>query len=315
MTLKMTAALATLATLLGTAPALAELSLKTEVSVVSEIVTVGDMFEDAGMLAETALFRAPLPGTTGIVSIAAVRAAAERAGFSEFSADGIERVRVTRQATVVDASVLDGLIVGDLAQRGLLPPNTDVELRFDGDAPSFNAEAVATPAQLLMLHYVPGSTRFSARFAIAGSVQPVDLSGSITLMVSVPHLVRSLAAGEVITTEDLELKRVPLQFAQQNGIDSVEQVVGKALMRNGRAGLMLRLADVTEPVVVTRNSAVTVLYRVGPLQLTMKGLALTAASAGEPVQVMNTASKKILNGIATAAGLVEVDDALTVAGL
>ncbi|WP_417309566.1 flagellar basal body P-ring formation chaperone FlgA [Devosia sp.] len=314
MTLKLTAA-ALLAALVGTAPALAELSLKTDVSVVSEIVTVGDMFDDAGMLAETALFRAPLPGTTGLVSIAAVRAAAERAGFSEFAADGIERVRVTRQAKVVDETVLDGLIVSDLTQRGLLPPNTEVELRFDGGAPSYNAEAVATPAELLTLHYAPGSTRFTARFAIAGTPQPVDVSGSITLMVAVPHLLRSVAAGEVISAQDLEMKRVPLQFAQQNGIDDVDQVVGKALMRNGRAGLMLRLADVTDPVVVTRNSAVTVLYRVGPLQLTMKGLALTAASAGQPVQVMNTASKKILHGIATAAGLVEVDDALTVAGL
>ena len=46
-----------------------------------EVVTVGDMFDDAGLLAERALFRAPAPGTTGIVSLDAIRSAALRAGL------------------------------------------------------------------------------------------------------------------------------------------------------------------------------------------------------------------------------------------
>ncbi|MHB1110696.1 MAG: flagellar basal body P-ring formation chaperone FlgA, partial [Devosia sp.] len=54
--------------------------LRADITVISEIVTVGDMFEDAGALAEKALFRAPLPGTTGMVSLDAVRQAAALVG-------------------------------------------------------------------------------------------------------------------------------------------------------------------------------------------------------------------------------------------
>ena len=47
--------------------ALAAPVLRAEVSVTAPIVTVGDMFADAGAMADTPLFRAPKPGTTGMV--------------------------------------------------------------------------------------------------------------------------------------------------------------------------------------------------------------------------------------------------------
>ena len=47
--------------------------LETEVDTANRVVTVGDMFKDAGSLASQPLFLAPAPGTTGTVSIDAVR--------------------------------------------------------------------------------------------------------------------------------------------------------------------------------------------------------------------------------------------------
>ena len=45
----------------------AQPALKGDITVNTDIVTVGDMFDNPGELAETAIFRAPSPGTTGIV--------------------------------------------------------------------------------------------------------------------------------------------------------------------------------------------------------------------------------------------------------
>ena len=61
---------------LSASTALAAPVLKGEVSVNHPVITVGDMFDDAGSLAEKALFRAPAPGTTGTVSLEAVHTAA-----------------------------------------------------------------------------------------------------------------------------------------------------------------------------------------------------------------------------------------------
>lgn len=293
-------------------------ALKADVSVNHPVITVGDMFTDAGLLAERALFRAPAPGTTGIVSLEAVRAAAVRAGLVDYTQEGILNVRVERQATVVDATLLADLITADLEQRGLLPPGVEVDATFNGVPPDFKAEAVAVPATLQALRYQPGAAEFAARFQVAGVDLPIDVTGRIALMVEVPHLATALKAGDIITPADIEMKRVALGFAGETGIDGADDLVGKALRRNTRAGVMLKLADVTEPLAVHRNSQVTVLFRSGPMTLTVVGQSLTDASAGQPVQVMNTVTRKILNGVATAEGAVEVATAtsqLKLAGL
>ncbi len=292
--------------------------LRAEVSVNHPVVTVGDMFEDAGLMAERALFRAPAPGTTGIVSLDAIRAAALRAGLTDYTQDGLLNVRVERRATVVDAATFTTLISGDLAARGLLPAGAELHTRFDNPALSYNAEAVDTPVTLGSLRYQPGAAGFTARFQIAGIELPVDVTGSLDLLVEVPHLAASLKAGAVLGPQDIEMKRVPLDFADQSGVEGLDDLVGKQLRRNSRAGVMLKAADVTEPLAVRRNTQVTVLLRTGPMTLTVIGQSLGDAVTGQPVQVMNSVTRKILNGVATANGAVEITTAATklqVAGL
>lgn len=292
--------------------------LKSEVSVNHPIVTIGDMFDDAGLLAETALFRAPAPGTTGMVSLEAVRAAATRAGLDDYLSDGVLAVKVERRTAVIDTTEFTNLIEGDLNFRGLLPAGAEVEARFNGGALSYNAEDVAVPVTLTALRWQPGSRAFAARFSIAGIDAPVDVTGIIDLMVEVPHLAATLKAGAVLMPGDIEMKKVPFDYADQSGIETAEDLIGKELKRNGRAGLMLKAADVMERLTVRRNTQVTVLLKTGPMTLTVVGQSLADASAGQPVQVMNTVTKKILNGVAMADGTVAIATAaqkLQVAGL
>jgi flagella basal body P-ring formation protein FlgA len=227
-------------------------------------------------------------------------------------------VRVERRAAVIDTTELTNLIEGDLSFRGLLPAGAQVEARFDGGALSFNAEDVAVPVTLTTLRWQPGSRAFAARFSIAGIDKPVDVTGTIDLMVEVPHLAATLKAGTVLTAADIEMKRVALDYADRNGVDTAEDLIGKELKRSGRAGLMLKAADVMERLTVRRNTQVTVLLKTGPMTLTMVGQSLGDASAGQPVQVMNTVTKKILNGVAMADGTVAIATAaqkLQIAGL
>lgn len=293
-------------------------ALRAEVSVNRPVITIGDMFTDAGLLAEKAMFRAPAPGTTGIVSLDAIRTAAARAGLTDYTQDGILNVRVERQAAIVDAAALTALIRADLEARGLVGPDIEIEARFETPDLSFNAENVPVPATLATLQYQPGAASFTARFNIAGIDLPVDVRGRLDLMVAAPHLATSLKAGDIITPADVEMKRVPLDFADRSGIQSADQLIGKQLRRTSRAGVMLKAGDITEPLVVRRNTQVAVLLHNGPMTLTVIGQAMGDAVAGQPVQVMNSVSRKILNGVASANGSVEITTAaaqLKLAGL
>ncbi len=296
-------------------PAAAEPILKSEVVVVSPVVTVGDMFEDAGAFAEQALFRSPAPGTTGIVEIDAVMQATQIVGLTQFDHEGVLRVRVSRAATLVDDASLGALIVEDLTDRGIVSSEIVARITFDQPGIALNAEAVASPAVLNSLRYMPGSGSFNARFMIAGHDEPVDLGGRIELMIEAPHLVAAMRAGEIIDADDIEMKLVPLTQAESHGIVRPTDLIGKAMMRQGRAGLMLRASDVTEPDVIQRNEPVTVVYRQGALVLTVKGQALGGAAQGRPVSVLNLMTRRVLTGVAVAPGTVEVAVNQHVAGL
>jgi flagella basal body P-ring formation protein FlgA len=307
--------LALIAALLAAGTAVAAPTLKGEITVNRAIVTIGDMFDDAGALAETGIFLAPRPGTTGIVALADVERAAAMVGLTDFDNVGFTRVRVARASTLVDATTFTSLIDADLKRRGVIAGDISASLRFDVADVSFNAEAVAQPANLIDLRYAPGSKSFSARFTIAGIDQPVDLAGSIDLMTTAPRLQRSLPAGAVLTHADFELAPVSLDTADAGGFADLNQLVGKQLLRQSRGGLMLKATDVREPTVVNRNTIVTVVFNSGPMTLTVRGTALGTASAGEPVDVLNSVTKKILHGVARPDGSVQIVTATTVAGL
>jgi len=296
-----------LATVLLALPgaALAAPELKPEALVTGEIVTVGDLFTDAGLLAEQPLFRAPQPGTAGMVSVAAIRAAAAKAGLADFAAGDLTSVRVARDATLVDATTLGSLVAREMMSRNLVPAGVAIDTRFD-IAPEVEAAAVPEPVALTDLDYVPGGRIFTATFRVAGYQNPMRLTGRVQLMVSVPHLSQTIAAGDIITPADVEMKPVAYELATGTGIDSAADVVGKALKRNARAGLMLKLSDLTEPMVIRRNQQVTVLLRAGSMTLSVIGTALGDAAAGAPVQVMNTVTHKILTGTASGVGTVEI---------
>ena len=309
-------AIATLAGLLLSGAAWAAPVLKADIVVTGAIVTVGDMFDDAGAAAEQALFRAPLPGTSGIVGLADIDAALGRIGIDAFDAAGLEGIRVTRAAAIVDEAVLADLITADLTARGIVGTGMSVDALFSTPVQPISAEAVAEPASIINLRYLPGSGAFTARFAIAGIEQPLDVNGSIELMVDAPHINASLPAGTLLTAANIEMRPVPLKFVESAGVPLLADIVGKTLLRQSREGMMLRAADVAVPLLISKNDPVTIYYRKGPMTLTVKGQAVTGAASGGLVQVLNLMSKRVISATAISAGAVEVSaDPLAVAGL
>jgi flagella basal body P-ring formation protein FlgA len=301
--------------LLSSTAALATPVLKGDIAVNADIVTVGDMFDNAGELSETAIFRAPAPGTTGLVPLSDVTAAAHQIGLADFDNVGFTRVRVARLSTTVDAATLDGLINENLHQRGVVNDGVTAEPHFDVGSPSFNAAQVATPVTLTDIRYSPGTGTFAARFTVAGIDKPVDLTGRIDLMTTAPRLIATQPAGTILSPADFEMAPVAVSTADAGGYADINQLVGKQLVRQSHAGVMLKDSDVAEPTVVTRNTPVMVLFKSGAMTLTIKGQALGTASAGQSVDVLNPISRKVLHGIAQADGSVALLTAQTIASL
>lgn len=290
--------------------------LKSDITVSTSVVTVGDMFEDAGVLAEQPLFRAPLPGTTGNVDLAAVRSATTRIGLTGFDANGLLQVRVSRAAAIVDHDLLAGLIAEDLRTRGIVGDGMSANMLFATPIDAINVATDDTPARLESLRYLPGNGTFSARFHLAGVDRPLDISGTIEISIEAPHLVAGLPAGTVLRPDHIVMRPLPIQQADAQGIARMEQLVGMALNRQSRDGMLLRAGDVSVPLAVAKNDLVTIYYRNGPMTLTVKGQAVAGAAEGAPLQVLNLISRRVISATVIAPGAVEVSATpVTLAGL
>jgi flagella basal body P-ring formation protein FlgA len=307
---------ALLALALTAGTALAAPVLKSDITVIAPVVTVGDMFDDAGALAEKPLFRAPMPGTTGNVELSAIRAATARIGLDTFETNGLSQIRVSRAAAIVDQALLFGLIADDLRNRGILSGQLQANVHLSRAFEPIRAEASEQPARLDALRYLPGNGSFAARFIIEGVDRPLEIAGTIELTVDAPHLTANLPAGTVLQPTHFTMRPVPVQQADAQGVAPLGQLVGMALNRQSREGMVIRASDVSVPLAVAKNDLVTIYYRQGPMTLTVRGQAVTGAAEGAPLQVLNLISRRVITATAIAPGAVEVSSTpITLAGL
>jgi flagella basal body P-ring formation protein FlgA len=296
--------------------ALAMPLMKSDVTVSSAIVTFGDMFDNAGADAEKALFRAPNPGTTGNVDLRTILQAASRIGAPAFDTNGLEQVRVSRSFALVDQSMLTELIEANLRTKGILTGQMQIQAHFNDSFEPIKAADSFQPAKLDALRYLPGSNSFTARYIVDGLANALTLSGTLDLLIEAPHLVASLPAGTVLAPEHIAMRPISIRQADAQGIPNYDQLIGKALNRPSRDGMLLRANDVSVPLTIAKNDLVTIVFQQGPMTLTVKGQAITSAAQGEALQVLNLASRRIISATAISPGAVAVSTApMNIAGL
>jgi flagella basal body P-ring formation protein FlgA len=108
---------------------------------------------------------------------------------------------------------------------------------------------------------------------------------------------RSLNAGEVLSPADLAWVRAA--GAPSDAPDDADQVIGMVARRPLRAGTAASLRDVSAPEVIRAGDLVEVTWSDGYVTLTMQGRALRSAARGQSLPIQNSASKKVVEAIAT----------------
>ena len=131
------------------------------------------------------------------------------------------------------------------------------------------------------------------------SLLPVVTSPALAATVTANS---TLSRGTMISSGDITVNVEGAEAPQ----DVLAQYVGKELTRTIYTGTEIRERDVQEPVLVKRNSPVTMIYRVGRLEISTNGRALSEGAMGEIVRVMNMDSRQAVEGRVTALGVVEM---------
>lgn len=117
---------------------------------------------------------------------------------------------------------------------------------------------------------------------------------------------QAVARGERLGADRVVLQTrdvATLPFGYFAGLD---EVAGLEARRSLHAGAVLTPHDAQLPQLVRRGQSVTVVGRSGGIEVRAEGTAMGNAAQGERVRVRNAGSRRVVEGVVTADGVVEV---------
>ncbi|MGE3150124.1 MAG: flagellar basal body P-ring formation chaperone FlgA [Pseudorhodoplanes sp.] len=285
-------------------------TLKSDVTVASNLVRIGDLVENAGPAASVAIFRAPDLGETGSVPVERIVEALRPHNVIGLKTRGLSEVRVTRAGRAITLTDIERRIAQTFANQSGLGEARNLTVTLDRDARAIHVEATATAElQVARASVEPRSGRFEIAFDLPGSrtVSRAGLryAGTIAEMIETATPVRAIARGEILRSADIVVQRRPKAEVGENAV-SAEQAIGLAARQTLRPGQFLRSVDLGRPEIVTRNDTVTIFYEAPGIMLTLRGKANESGAEGDMINVLNIQSKRILQAVVTGPGRVAV---------
>lgn len=290
------------------APAASAATLRPHVIVHDDIVRLRDIFDGAGRKGDTALFRAPEPGQSVVLTGRWLRQVARTYELDWRPAPGLDESHVKRSSNLVGHERLRSALHEALKGRVGAAKKFEVAL----DNPNLELHLpVRMPAEVTVKHLQldKQSGRFSATL-VAPDNRPgaavVAVAGRVHELIEVPVLTRRLRAGDIIGKDDVTLQLLRADLVGQNAITSADRLIGKGARHALVGGRPLNGADVRDPQLVGRGSIVTMTYRTDNLMITAHGKARENGTAGEVVRVQNLNSGKTVEAIVTGPDTVTV---------
>jgi flagella basal body P-ring formation protein FlgA len=282
-------------------------SLRPQVTVDDTVIRLGDLFEDVGTSADIAIANAPAPGRRATFDVATLAEIARAYRIAWRPQTRFDRVVVERAGRIIHKPEIVSRLVEALQAEGMRR-DSEIELT------SRHIEvAVALDAPTTMdirdLHFDRQSGRFSALLVVGGSdpsAQRVALNGRAHETTPVPVLRRMLGAGDVIRKDDVEMVRIREDRAGRDIVIDPQRLVGMTPRSRLRAGEPIRDGEIRAPVIVARNSTVTIVLQTGNMTLTAQGRANEDGAKGDSIRVVNLQSKKTIEAVVTGNDLVTV---------
>lgn len=159
--------------------------------------------------------------------------------------------------------------------------------------------------------FLPPGARLTGNLAVGVRCRDkrpwtVFLTASVKVMREVVVATRPLPRGAIVTADDIRLERRDSDALLAGFFTRTTQVVGEVVKRPLAAGSVLADNSVNAPRIVHRGQRVIVLARIAGIEVRSEGKALSGGAEGALVRVRNTSSKRIIEGVVSGPGQVQV---------
>jgi len=286
--------------------------LRSEAIVTGDIVRIGDLVEHAGIIANVPIFRAPDLGATGTVPADAVIEAVRAHALVGLDTGGLSEVVVTRASRTIPAKDIEDSVAQALSRQYALSEPKNIAVIFEREVRAIQVEPSAKGMpRIARISFDARTGRFDATLEIptgAANRGMLRLYGRATATVDVVTLLRPIERGGVLKDGDVQIERRQRAEIGRDIVTDPEQVIGLAARNTLQTGRTLRIADLMKPEVVQRNEAVTLIYEVPGIVLTVRGKAAEAGAEGDVINVLNEQSKRTVQGTVAGPGRVVINN-------
>lgn len=283
-------------------------TLRQTALVEGEVILLGDIWDNLGDKASVPLVNAPQPGKRATLDARWLSAAAAAHGIDWRPATVFEKIVVERAGQKVDPALIETEVREALALEGV-PANAAIDIANRA------ALAVVVPAgtpntvAVRDLIWDARHNRFTATVELPAAqpaVARLKVSGRIATTTRVPVLTRLINRGDVITERDVEMVDLRDEQVRADVVTDVADLIGREPRLQLRPGVAVRRAEIQRPVVVQKNSMVTMVLQTPFMKLTTQGKAVEDGGQGDVIRITNLQSKKTVEARVQGPGLVVV---------
>lgn len=284
------------ATLLAACAATADAAtLKPSATVDADVVRLGDIFDDAGPLADGIVARAPMPGRRYVLDSEWLDDAARANGLAWRPSTRFDRIVVERAGRAIGRDAIADALRDALRRDG---DGRRFTIEFSGRSPEATISPLAPPSiEVQSLAVDPPSGRFSALLVVGGghaSAQRLPVAGRAIATREVIVLRRTVQQGEIVRADDLTTVDLREDALRPDTLIDADRLIGLSARRPMRPGEALREADFRAPVLVARNASVTLVLKAGGMTLSALGRAVDEGARGDTIRVVNVQTKRTI---------------------
>jgi flagella basal body P-ring formation protein FlgA len=226
---------------------------------------------------------------------------------AEITWHGAPSVTVERSGNTLTAQKIQEIIEAYISERAKELPKAqytftpkDPPLPFLVPIGDIKWEVTPSNPELI------GSNRFTLIGRIDNQViKNFSVRGTLEAIALVAVAASSLQRDDLITAPQIQMEPRDLSDLRVPCLQ-LNQVVGKKLLRNIKAGAVVELTAIEFPPIVKKGGLVKILCQKDGLELTASGIAKTDGKQDQIIKVKNTSSDKEIFARVTAPGLVEV---------
>ena len=270
------------------------------------VIRLSDLFDDLGAAPDRPLGTAPAPGGRVVVEAAQLAAIARQFAVAWKPSSNADRAVLERPGRPLAREAALAAVRAALIAAGA---GIDCEIALDGFAPPLvPVESDASPL-VSQLIYDPDGGKFTAMLSVAGAaMDPVHIriAGRADTMLVVPVATTRLAAGAVLQAQDLRMGRVRASLVHGDVAEKPADALGMELRQQVQPGQPIKRANLVAPALVLKGRNVQMTLQSPGLTLIGQGQALESAGLGDPVKVLNTVSRAVLDAVVTGVGQVRV---------